>query len=175
MNELTLGKKYRISRKLLLLIGILMLSVSVRLSAQEPPPRPIEVTVDQNLGFGAFSPGPAGGTVILDPAGTRSSTGDIILLNLTAPFYMIASYRLVANPGTVVSILNGSDVILNGSNGGSMTLHIGNSDPGSPFVMTTVPPAYTTMHVGGSLTVGNLLSNPAGSYSGIFYITFIQE
>jgi hypothetical protein len=144
------------------------------LSAQEPPPRPVEVTVSQNLGFGAFAHGLSGGTVIINPAGSRSSTGDIILLNLGYTF-SAALYRLVANPGTVISILNGSDITLTGSNGGSMVLHIGASDPVSPFVITTSPPLYTEMKVGGTLTVGNSASNPPGAYNGLFYITFIQE
>jgi hypothetical protein len=31
------------------------------------------------------------------------------------------------------------------------------------------------MNIGGTLTVGNSASNPPGSYSGTFDITFIQE
>jgi hypothetical protein len=168
------NNKFRFRNGILLLVSILFFAFSIELSAQEPPPHPLEVTVDQSLGFGAFSLGLAGGTLIIDPAGSRSSTGDIILLNL-GPGFTVAVYRLIADPGTVVSILNGSDVILNGSTGGSMTLHIGASSPASPFVMTSIPPAYTLMNVGGTLTVGNLVANPPGNYSGTFDITFIQE
>jgi hypothetical protein len=142
--------------------------------AQEPPPRPIEVTVSQNLSFGAFTAGISGGTVTVDFSGTRGSTGDVILLNLGYAVFS-ASYRLVGNPGTVVSILNGTDVPLAGSNGGSMLLHIGTSNPASPFVINTTPPNYTVMSVGATLTVGNAAANPPGSYSGSFFITFIQE
>ena len=142
--------------------------------AQEPPPRTVDVTVVQSLGFGAFAQGAAGGSVTVNSAGLRSSTGDIILLNLGYVF-TAASYRLVGNAGTVISILNGPDVSLPGSNGGSMTLHIGASDPASPFVLITIPPAYTTMNVGGTLTVGNPGSNPPGNYSGTFDATLIQE
>jgi Domain of unknown function (DUF4402) len=142
--------------------------------AQEPPPRPVVVTVTQNLGFGAFTQGGLGGTIVINTSSVRSATGDVILLNLGYTF-SAASYKLVANAGTVISILNGSDVILPGSNGGSMTLHIGVSSPLSPFVINTVPPGFTMMNVGGTLTVGNPGSNPPGNYSGIFDITFIQE
>ncbi len=142
--------------------------------AQEPPPRPVEVTVVQSLGFGAFAQGAVGGSVTVNSAGSRSSSGDIILLNLGYSF-TAASYRLVGNAGTVISILNGPDVSLPGSNGGSMTLHIGASDPSSPFVLISVPPAFTTMNVGGTLTVGNPGSNPPGNYSGTFDVTLIQE
>ncbi len=159
---------------LLLFSVLLLLSLPQDVSAQEPPPRPVEVTVTQNLGFGAFTQGATGGTITINSTGARSATGDVIMLNL-GYLFSTASYRLVANPGTVISILNGPDVLLPGSNGGSMSLHIGASDPVSPFVILTVPPAYTPMNVGGTLTVGNPGSNPAGNYSGLFDITFIQE
>jgi len=142
--------------------------------AQEPPPRPVSVTVTQNLGFGAFTHGAVGGTVTISSVGARSSTGDVILLNLGYSF-STATYRLVANPGTVISLLNGADVPLPGSNGGSLTLHIGNSNPVSPFIITTIPPAFTLLNIGGTLTVGNPASNPPGNFSGTFFITFIQE
>lgn len=146
-----------------------------KIAAQELPPRPVSVTVTgQTLSFGAFTHGVAGGTVIISSAGARSATGDVILLNLGFS-YSTALYELVANPGTVISILNGPDVSLPGSNGGSLTLKIGASDPVSPFVINTVPPAYTLLNIGGTLTVGNTVSNPPGSYSGTFNITFIQE
>ena len=142
--------------------------------AQEPPPRPITVTVTQNLGFGAFATGATGGTVIITSGGARSATGSVILLNLGYSF-TAAIYKIIGNPGTMVSIVNGSDVLLPGSNGGSVTLHIGNSNPVSPFIITTIPPAFTLLNIGGTLTVGNSASNPPGNYSGTFYITFIQE
>lgn len=162
------------SALLLLMMMIMFFTISIELSAQEPPPRPVEVTVSQNLGFGAFSHGLSGGTVTVSPGGSRSSTGDVILLNL-GYLFSAAIYRLVANPGTVISILNGPDVYLNGSNGGSMILHIGTSDPLSPFVIATSPPTYSLMNMGATLTVGNTTANPPGAYNGIFYITFIQE
>lgn len=158
----------------LLLTLFFLLTFSARMIAQEPPPRPIQVTVSQNLGFGAFTLGISGGTVDITPAGSRSATGDVILLSLGYSF-SAAIYRIVGNQGTVVSLLNGSDISLTGSNGGSMLLHIGSSSPASPLVINTIPPAYTELYVGGTLTVGNAAANPAGAYNGVFNITFIQE
>lgn len=155
---------------------IFLLFISSEIIAQQPPPppRPITVTVSQNLGFGAFATGATGGGVNITSGGARSATGDVILLNLGYSF-SAAIYKIVGNPGTMVSIVNGSDVSLPGSNGGSMTLHIGNSNPVSPFIITTIPPAFTLLNIGGTLTVGNSASNPPGNYSGTFFITFIQE
>src|SRR5882757_9449590 len=86
--------------------------------AQPPPPRPINVFVNpaQGLIFGAFFQGVTGGTVILFPDGSRSATGDLVLANLGVPFSP-AIYEIDANAGTLISILNGPDVMLTGSNG----------------------------------------------------------
>jgi hypothetical protein len=151
--------------------AVSFLLISLETLAQELPPRPIVVTVTQDLGFGAFYHGAAGGTVTVNPDGSRSASGDVVLLALGYTFSP-ATYRIVGNPGTVVSLLNGPDVLLSGSNGGSLSLHIGDSDPASPLVLT---PGLNILNVGGILTVGNTLANPPGSYTGTFDITFVQE
>src|SRR5450759_3335754 len=156
--------------------SMLMIATSLRVNGQEPPPRPITVTVNlsQNLSFGAFYHGNAGGSVIIYPTGSRSSTGDVVLLNLGYSF-STGLYDVVANRGTLVSIINGPDVLLSGSNGGSLTLKIGDSNPSGPFIITTTPPAATQVRIGGTLIVGNPLANPPGNYSGTFDVTFVQE
>ena len=161
---------------LLFCMAVVLFSISTQLSAQELPPRPITVTVNmsQNLAFGAFYHFSAGGTVTINSDGSRSSTGDVVLLNLGYT-YSTGLYDLVGNPGTLVSILKGPDAVLPGSNGGSMTLQIGDTDPASPFIITTMPPIVTQLRIGGTLLVGNPLSNPPGNYTGTFDITFVQE
>jgi hypothetical protein len=142
----------------------------------ESPPRPITATasIPQNLSFGAFYHGNTGGSVIIFPNGSRSSTGDVVLLTM-GYFFSPGLYEVVANPGTIISILNGPDAILTGSNGGLLRLKIGDSYPPSPFVMSTMPPNATQLMIGGTLIVENPLSNPPGNYSGTFDITFVQE
>lgn len=164
--------------KLLLIVAIATLSGFFNVvNAQEDPPRPIIVTVNgsQHLAFGAFSHGAFGGTVTINPDGTRSSSGDILLLNLGYA-YTPALFDIQANPGTLISIVNGPDVTLTGTNGGTLLLHIGTSLPGSSF-STTVPwPTVTQVRIGGTLTVsGNPVTNPAGLYTGSYSVTFIQE
>lgn len=148
----------------------------IRTEAQPPPPKPVAVYVSpsQGLNFGAFFQGVTGGSVIIYPDGSRSVTGDITQANLGIPF-SAAIFEIEANPGTLISILNGPDVTLSGSNGGSMTLHIGSSDIGSPFITRAMSPSRTQIKIGGTLTVGNSLANPSGNYSGTFSITFMQE
>jgi hypothetical protein len=171
----TAANRSLFSKALLLPVMLVFLVIfTAEALAQEPPPRPVEVTVAQPLAFGAFSHGLAGGSVIIDQTSNRTSTGDIILLNLGF-LYAAATYRLVANQGTIINIMNGPDVSMTGSNGGSMLLHLGASNPVSPFVIGTTPPGYTELRVGATLTVGNAAANPPGSYSGTFDIIFIQE
>ncbi len=94
--------------------------------------------------------------------------------NLGYPFSP-AIFEIDANPGTLISIMNGPDVTLTGSNGGFLSLHIGTSSTGTPFIATATSPARTIVRIGGTLTVGPPLANPSGNYSGVFQVTFIQE
>ncbi|UPK72676.1 DUF4402 domain-containing protein [Chitinophaga filiformis] len=155
---------------------LLLMQIAPPLLAQEPPPRPISVYVNpaQGLIFGAFFQGVSGGTVTIYPDGSRSVSGSIVQANLGFPFSP-AIFEVDANPGTLISIMNGPDAILTGSNGGTLSLHIGTSSTGTPFITTATPPARTLVRIGGTLTVGSPPANPAGSYSGIFSVTFIQE
>jgi len=159
-----------------ILLTTLIIMTTTEVKGQELPPRPLMVTVSlsQNLSFGAFYHGNAGGSVIIYNDGARSSSGDIVLLTMGYAF-STGLYDVVANPGTLISILNGPDAILTGSNGGSMILQIGESDPPSPFILTTSPPLATQIRIGGTLIVGNPLQNPPGNYGGTFDVTLVQE
>jgi len=162
-------------KNLCVFIAILFLHlIYFQSNAQEMPPRPIAVYFMQNLSFGAFYQGVTGGTVIIYTSGSRSATGDIILVNL-GYLYFPAIFQLEGNLGSIVHFLAGPDATLNGSNGGSLTLHIGDSYPGDPIIINTSPPGRMQIRVGGTLGVGNPLANPAGNYSGSFMVMFIQE
>lgn len=153
-------------------------SISVYSFAQTdtlpPDPGAIVVYTVQDLSFGAFTIGSSGGTVVIASSGTRSVTGDVVALNLGTPYYQ-SIFDIDGPQGTIVSIINGSDATLTGSNGGSIKLHLGNSDPTSPFIITVMQPVRTPVHIGGTLTLGSPAANPPGTYTGTFYITFNQE
>jgi len=158
-----------------LLPVLLLLPGPRELSAQEPPPRPIRINATaQTLRFGAFYLGASGGSVIIDPAGTRTSTGDVVLLGMGFPF-SAALFEVRAHRGTVVGILLGPDVSLTGTPSGSMTLSIDSSNPISPFVSTVNFNVPIPLYIGGTLTVGNSAANPPGSYTGTFYVTIVRE
>lgn len=162
--------------KWLIVMMLYLLPAGMRnLAAQEPPPRPIRITpTAQILSFGAFYNGAGGGSVTIDPSGARSSTGDVVLLGLGYS-YSSAMFEVHAHRGTVISILKGPDVLLSGIPSGSMNLHIGNTNPGSPFVSNVNFNIAIPLYVGGTLTVGSPAANPPGSYSGSFYITIVRE
>ena len=156
--------------------ALALLCTVVPLQAQELPPRPVIVTANpsQPLAFGAFSPGAAGGTVTVSPNGTRSADESVVLLSL-GYVYTPAMFYVRANPGTVLSVLVPPPAILTGSGGGTLSLQITGSLPSSPFVTTLPWPQQTTLLVGGTLTIGNIATNPPGTYTGTYTITLIRE
>lgn len=156
------------------IISFILLLFAVSIIAQEPPPRPLEVTTTQNISFGAFTIYGSTGTVTINTDGSRSFSGGVILLNFGYS-YAVATYELVANPGTMISLLSWPSTTLTGSGGGTMTLNINSTFPATPFTMITTPPTPTILNVGGTLSVGSILANPAGDYTGTFNITFVQE
>jgi hypothetical protein len=153
---------------------ILFFGGALQISAQEPPPRPVEVSIVQNINFGAFSQGVSGGTVTLTPVGVRYTTGTVFLVDM-GYVYFPAIFNLAGNAGTIIHPLNGPDALLTGSNGGSMTLHLGEMIPGDPIILNVMLPNYLQVRLGGTLTVGNPQASPGGYYSGTFDIMFIQE
>jgi len=169
---------YRNKRIVLIWSGVLSLLLLSQLQAQAQvhPPRPVSVYYNPSLGlrFGAIFLSTTGGTLTILPDDSRSSTGGVVQAGLGYA-YGAANFEIQANPGTIISILNGPDATLYGSGGGSMSLHIGSSYPVSPFITTATPPSYTTVKIGGILTVGSPVANPVGSYSGSFMVTFMQE
>jgi len=159
---------------------ILLCCTSVLCFSQEPTdslpgdPGGLTVYTVQNMSFGAFTQGNSGGTVTISTAGSRSVTGTITPLNFGVSYFQ-AIFEIDAPQGSVISILNGPNATLTGSNGGTMSLQIGSSSPASPFITTVAQPLRTSVSIGGTLTVGTPATSPSGLYNGTFYITFNQE
>jgi hypothetical protein len=167
-------KVFNIIARTFILIVLLVFMID-RGNAQEMPPKPVSVSLVQSLSFGAFLQSVGGGSVIVEASGIRTSMGDIILVN-NGYLYFPAIFRLEGNPGTVVHFLAGPAANIMGNHGGQMTMTLGDSDPASPFILSSSSPNGTLMiYIGGVLEVGNPLANPPGSYSGSFYVMFIQE
>lgn len=137
-------------------------------------PEPVHAVEAEPLRFGAFFQGPNGGTVSVLPDGTRTVTGDVVAAGM-GHLFGPAVFDVEGPPGTIVSILTGSDVQLRGSNGGIMTLRIGNSIPSAPFVIGADPAARASVSIGGTLVAGPQGANPSGNYQGTFNIIFIEQ
>jgi hypothetical protein len=155
-------------------ITMLLIFVTAYSHAQELPPRPMKVTTFQNLSMGSFINGNSGGTVTITPEGSRTSTGDIYLVNMNSPFYP-AIFEVEALPGNIIHIQLPVYATLVGPGGKITTLEINSSLPVSPFINSINPPHRTQVRVGGTLTVESPLGTPAGDYHGTFSVTFIQE
>lgn len=138
-----------------------------------PDPGALAISTVQDMKFGAFYLGNTGGTIKIATNGTRSVTGSVVLLSMGI-MYCQAIFDVQAPEGTIVSIWNGPDAPLTGSNGGSVSLHIDASNPVSPFNSTVAPPGRTSVNIGGTITVPAGSPTP-GTYSGSFYITFNNE
>jgi hypothetical protein len=144
------------------------------------PPREVTVNSTQALHFGSFclqNIGSSGGTVTVDWQGTRTSTGQVLLLE-TAPAYQAAIFEVNLCQGRNIVITYSSTTTLAGSNGGSLTLNIGPTEKGvsgTAFQVNTDCSFITQIRVGGTLTVGSNTANPGGNYTGSFSITFNQQ
>jgi len=172
MNKIIISST--VKRQLLSFYLFIFLIIAVfPVMAQEKPPMPITVTVStlQHLSFGTFIQSGASGTVTVTNLGGREATGNIILPNMSS-IVTRALFEVTALPGTLITIVNGPDALLKGSNGGTITLKLGEPSTGSPFIATK---ELTDVFIGGTLTIGDLTTNPAGSYNGIFTVTFIQQ
>ncbi|HOU02566.1 MAG TPA: DUF4402 domain-containing protein [Bacteroidales bacterium] len=174
-----INKKYKGNfRKWLAYISgiiFILLTLSPEVKAQEDPPRPPSIIQTINLGFGAFYHGPAGGTVIVDESGGRTTGGgDIVLLGLGYPV-SAAHFNIYSNPGTLINILSIPDFNLT-SGANSMKVEIGDSNPDLPFVNNNPYSVPTELTIGAVLNVGNPTPNPPpGNYNGTFEVTLVME
>ena len=136
----------------------------------------ITATQTQAINFGTYCVnGTGGGTVSIGWDGSRASTGNIVLLNIT-PYAQPAIFEIKLSKGNTVSFTYFPTGILTGSNGGTLTFDIGPTEHGingSSFTINTNSNYLTPFKVGGTLHIpSNAIQ---GTYSGNFDITFHQE
>ena len=172
-------------KKLLLpfCLFICTIALYIPVSAQEQPPKPIEVALTgllvakvQDLSFGTFILAENSGIVTVKSSGARVASSDTFLpaalSSLISPSPAI--FYVTALPGTLITI-QGSNNTLN-CPGGSVELTMFDSDPISPFVVPSTPGAKYTevmVRIGGTLTINALTTE--GVYTGLFTVTFIQQ
>jgi hypothetical protein len=162
--------------KLLFITILCFFCVNFSYTQPALPQRAITVTATQSIHFGAFCvTGGAGGTVTVGYDGSRTSSGNIVLLAMS-PAAQPAVFEIKLCQGRNVTINFASTTILTGSNGGSLILDIGPTDKGSNgsvFITNSDCNFITPLRVGGTLNVSG--TNIPGVYSGNFTISLIQE
>jgi hypothetical protein len=161
-------------KKLLLpfFLFICFITLYISANAQEQPPKPVTVNITavenlQQLTFGRIITTDAGGTVTIDPdpASSPHPSGVLCLGSSSSP----ALFEVHAIPGTLILIeISSQDPYLNGNH---LTVTNLKSSTGSPFI-TKTDPSY--VYIGGTLMVGSMLANPAGTYVGSIEVKFTQ-
>lgn len=161
--------------KVLFLTTVLLFCAHISLAQPVLPQRTMTVTATQAIHFGTFCvKGWPGGTVAVGYDGSRTSTGNIILLSL-APTAQPAIFEIKLCQGRNVIITFSPTTTLTGP-GGSLTLNIGPTEQGgntASFSSNNDCDFITPLRVGGTLHVP-ATARP-GIYTGSFSITFNQE
>jgi hypothetical protein len=176
MNKLMMDNviKRFFLKSLLLITGLFSIGT---ISFAQPilPPRTITVTATQALYFGTICVHGLGGTVTLGYDGSRSSTGNVVLLP-TAPTATPAIFEIKLCQGRNVIISFDAFTMLSGDNGGSLKLDIGPTEKGingATFSTNEDCNFITPLRVGGTLHIPDLAL--PGLYTGSFAITFNME
>lgn len=133
--------------------------------AREAGAQQIVLSNNRGLDFGRFVAG-SGGTVVINPNGSRSRTGGVVLLNSPGAGQAVYSVGKSSNG-------NGAKaVIVSLPANGSIRLTSGNSSMAvggfvnAPAALLTVPAGGTTLSLGATLTVAP--NQPPGKYTGSF-------
>jgi len=151
--------------------GLLLVALSClpKASAQE------RVLAEQSAEFGAFVVAEGGGSVTVTHEGGRTFSGNIIPVDRLGQWSPLI-FGIEAPLGALVHIQNGPDVKITGSNGGEMTVSLGESSHGKSFVSTVSPPGRTYVSISTTLSAGIGGKAYPGNYTGsLFIITFVEE
>jgi hypothetical protein len=123
------------------------------------------------LNFGRFSPGPAGGKIIITPQSTISVLGSVFK---GIGSYNAASFYVSGDVDATYSITLPEDqvILTHVSSEKTMIIEEWNSNPPPGIGTGMLHEGFQVVNVGATLKVGSLIDNPAGIYTGIYTITF---
>ena len=140
----------------------------------ELPQRSNTLRAKQSIHFGSFCiTGAGGGTVSVGYDGSRTATGNIVLLNIP-PYATPAIFEIKLGRNSTVGINYEPPYIMLTGNSGSISLVIGPTDKGSDGASFAINANIVSqLKVGGILTVTG--TSPPGYYSGNFAIRFTQQ
>ena len=120
---------------------------------------PIGITNTQEMNFGNVAVGATGGTVVLTPAGVRSTTGGVTL-PATAGTVTEATFNVTGADGYTYAITLPSAALTISSGGNNMTVDTFTSFPSGTGTLTG---GSEVLSVGATLNVAG--SQPAGTYT----------
>ena len=128
----------------------------------------MNVTVLRGINFGEFYP-TTGGPISINSQGARSApSGGVVLLSSGLVHQCVVNVKVNRNK-QLVTVNVETPIQLSRSGGaGNMRLDL----VAVPLSFeTTSGNQTTTLNIGGTLHVGNIISNPPGNYNGSFTIT----
>lgn len=128
-------------------------------------------TETAQMNFGRFSPGPAGGEIILTPESTVSVQGSVYSGTGThnaASFYISGD----ADASFTVTLPNDPVVLRHTSSAKTMLIDDWVSNPVGGIGAGILQEGSKVVYVGATLKVGRLEDNPVGIYAGTYTITF---
>ena len=158
---------------MLLISTVYFIYIGTAYAQPELPPRTITAVATQPIDFGKFIV-TGNGTITVNYDGTRSATGGVIVI--PSSIVQPAIFEIKLCQGREVTITYDPFVYINGDNGGSLKLNVGDTEKGpsgSHFPVTSDCNFITTLRVGGTLEVTG--GSPTGIYTGSFSIDFTQE
>ena len=152
----------------------LLLCYSSSLAQPALPQRSNTLKAIQPIHFGSFCiTGGSGGTVTVGYDGSRSATGDIVLLNVP-PFAQPAIFEIKLGQSATVCFNYEPPYLQLTGGSGSIAFVVGPTDKGpNGALFATNANIVSQLRVGGTLTV--MGSSPPGFYSGIFAISFSRQ
>jgi hypothetical protein len=152
----------RITRISLVLAGAAFLFSSGASRAQ------MTVTNTATLDFGTLVPSAVAGTVVITPAGGRTTTGGAKGVSGT---FGPGAFKVAITSGSASFLFFPPGNATLSSGGNTMTVSVFTSNPTSPGTVPG-PPGSIVLYVGATLNVG--ANQAAGTYTGTYSIFFLH-
>ncbi len=132
---------------------------------------PLSAVETSQLNFGRFSPGPQGGSLIVNPENTVSVLGSVWP---GRGLHSAASFFVSGDPGMTYTISLPSEpvTISHVSSARTMKVTDWRSVPDTQPGAGLLENGAQTVWVGATLQVGTITDNPVGIYTGTYLITF---
>lgn len=125
---------------------------------------------NQPLSFGRFSPEATGGSIVVNPDGSRLTQGTVVPTGLNhnpARFYVTGQLK------SQFEVILPEGPVLLYREGGNETLQVTNFTLDNENEIWVLEDGTRMINMGATLEVGSLEENPTGMYSGTYSIVFL--